>query len=36
MENRKYWSGTKINRLQENEVFVYGSNVLLSSNEIHP
>lgn len=28
MENRKYWSGTQVDRLQENEVFVYGSNVL--------
>lgn len=26
MENRKYWSGTKIDKLEPNEVFVFGSN----------
>lgn len=26
MENRKYWSGTKIEQLAENEIFVYGAN----------
>lgn len=31
MKNRKYWSGAKRNRLQENEVFAYDNNVLLSS-----
>ena len=27
----EYWSGTKIDKLEENEVFVFGSNPLLSS-----
>ena len=36
MENRKYWSGTQVDRLQENEVFVYGSNVLLSFKKKYP
>ena len=25
----EYWSGTKIDKLEENEVFVFGSNPLL-------
>lgn len=29
----KYWSGTKIDKLEENEVFVFGSNPLLSSKK---
>lgn len=28
----KYWSGTKIDKLEENEVFVFGSNPVLSFN----
>ena len=31
MENREYWSGDKIYSVKENEVFVFGSNPLLSS-----
>ena len=27
----EYWSGTKIDKLEENEVFVFGSNPLLYS-----
>lgn len=27
----QYWSGTKIDKLEENEVFVFGSNPVLSS-----
>ena len=27
----EYWSGTKIDKLEENEVFVFGSNPLFSS-----
>ena len=27
----QYWSGTKIDKLEENEVFVFGSNKVLSS-----
>jgi len=29
----EYWSGTKIDKLEENEVFVFGSNPLLSSKK---
>lgn len=32
----KYWSGTKIDKLEENEVFVFGSNPLLSFHKNHP
>lgn len=32
----KYWSGTKIDKLEENEVFVFGSNPLLSSKKNNP
>jgi len=28
----KYWSGTKIDKLEPNEIFVFGSNPLLSSH----
>jgi hypothetical protein len=31
MNNIKYWSGLVINNLKENEVFVFGSNPVLSS-----
>jgi len=29
MEDRRYWSGTKIEKLDKNEIFVYGSNPVL-------
>lgn len=28
---REYWSGNKITSLKENEIFVFGSNPILSS-----
>ncbi len=30
MKNIKYWSGSKIDKLSENEIFVFGSNPVLS------
>lgn len=32
----EYWSGKVIKRLQENEIFVYGSNPLLSFKKKYP
>lgn len=29
MENKQYWTGTFISKLEENEVFVFGSNPVL-------
>lgn len=29
MENRKYWTGTKIEKIDISNIFVYGSNPLL-------
>ncbi len=31
MNNREYWQGNIINSLTDNEVFVFGSNPVLSS-----
>lgn len=31
--SRQYWSGKVISKLEENEIFVYGSNPLLSSKK---
>lgn len=36
MENRKYWMGTKIDKIDINEIFVYGANPVLSSKKKHP
>lgn len=32
----EYWSGKKITSLKENEIFVFGSNPILSSKKKHP
>lgn len=34
--SREYWSGNKIASLNDNEVFVFGSNPVLSSKKKHP
>lgn len=29
MENRKYWTGSKIEKIDKNDIFVYGANPVL-------
>ena len=36
VESMRFWQGTTITKLEENEIFVMGTNPFLSSKKKHP